>query len=393
MATMLLIIIYIAFISLGLPDALLGSVWPVMQRELQVPFGFAGLASMIISGGTILSSVFSSRILRRFGTGPVTAVSVALTALALFGFASTPSFWWLLVAAVPMGLGAGAVDAGLNAFVAEHYESRHMSWLHSFWGVGALSGPLLLSSLLARGESWRSAYLAIALLQAALVAGLFLSLSLWKKAVGRGSGTEARAEAPRRALFFPLKVRGVKLALAAFFFYCGIEATMGLWGGSFLFRAKGLEPAAAAVWVSAFYASITLGRFITGFITFRVSNHNLIRAGGLVILAGLALMILPLPLPFTFASFVLVGLGCAAIFPCMLHATPDRFGAGSAAAVMGFQMAVAYIGSTILPPAFGFLASATSLAWLPALLLAYAALMIASSELLRRRLGSNQAGA
>jgi fucose permease len=385
MATMLLILIYIAFISLGLPDALLGAVWPVMQKEFQVPFGFAGLASMLISGGTILSSIFSSRILRRFGTGLVTAVSVALTALALFGFAAAPSFWWLLLAAVPMGLGAGAVDSGLNSFVAEHYESRHMSWLHSFWGIGALTGPLLLSSLLARGASWRHAYLAIALLQSALVAGLFLALPLWKKVRWRGSAPAAQAEAPHRALFFPLKVKGVKLALAAFFSYCGIEATMGLWGGSFLFRTKGLEPATAAAWVSSFYASITAGRFVTGFITFKVSNQNLIRAGGLVILAGLALMILPLSLPFTLAGFVLTGLGCAAIFPCMLHATPDRFGPRDAAAIMGFQMAVAYIGSTILPPAFGFLASATSLAWMPVLLLAYAAMMIASSEILRRR--------
>jgi fucose permease len=386
MATALLIIIYIAFISLGLPDALLGGAWPVMQPELGVPYGFAGLASMTITGGTIISSVFSSRVLRRFGTGLVTAVSVSLTALALFGFALAPSFWWILAAALPLGLGAGAVDAGLNAFVAERYESRHMSWLHSFWGLGALSGPLLLSALLRGGGRWRSGYLIIALFQALLVLALFLSLPLWDRVKPRlaGTGEGAAARVAHKPLFFPLKVRGVKLALAAFFFYCGIELCMGLWGGSYLFKTKGLAPAQAATWVSLFYASITLGRFLTGFLTYRVSNRGLIRFGSLVILTGILLLALPLPLPFTLAGFLLIGLGCAPIFPCMLHETPTRFGVDNAQAIMGFQMAVAYIGSTLLPPAFGFVASATSMGILPYFLLACIALLIAASE----RLGS-----
>ncbi len=408
MATMLLIIIYISFISLGLPDALLGSAWPVMQPEFGVTYGFAGLASMIISGGTILSSVFSSRILKRFGTGRVTAFSVGLTALALFGFSLAPSFWWLLAAAVPLGLGAGSVDSGLNAFVAEHYESRHMSWLHSFWGVGALSGPLLLSWILGRGGSWRSGYLCIAVVQVVLVSGLFLSVPLWDKVRHRVSGEAApegtaspgvapdgstraktRVEAESGghiSLFFPLKLRGAKLALVAFFFYCGIEATMGLWGGSYLVKTKGLGPATAATFVSLFYACITLGRFLTGFITFHVSNKNLIRAGGIVILVGVGLMLAPAPLFFTLAGFLLVGFGCAPIYPCMLHETPDRFGAANSQAIMGFQMAVAYVGSTLLPPTFGFIASASSLSLLPFFLLAYIFLLMASSETLRKKL-------
>lgn len=405
MATLLLLLIYVAFISLGLPDALLGAGWPVMQAEFAVPYGFAGLASMTISGGTILSSVFSSRVLRRFGTGRVTAVSVGLTALALLGFSLSPSFWFLLLAAIPLGLGAGAVDSGLNAFVAQHYESRHMSWLHSFWGVGALTGPLVLSALLRRGTSWRSGYLSIAILQVGLVIVLILAIPLWAKVQARSreslveaggaeggggttgasgaSGTEAPA--PHQPLFFPLRIRGVKLALATFLLYCGIEATMGLWGGSFLFRTKGLDPAQAATWVSTFYASITLGRFLTGFVSYRLSNTRLIRAGALTILAGVALLLLPLPLPLTLAGFVLVGLGCAPIFPCMLHETPVRFGSAHSQAIMGFQMAVAYIGATFLPPLFGFIATSTTLALLPFFLVAYILLLLVSSEALRRR--------
>jgi fucose permease len=382
-ATVLLVIIYLAFISLGLPDALLGASWPVMQPEFGVPFGFAGLVSVVISGGTIVSSVVSSRVLRRFGTGKVTAVSVGATALALVGFSVTPSFWWLPVIAIPLGLGAGALDAGLNAYVAEHYESRHMSWLHSFWGVGALSGPLLLAGLLAGGGSWRTGYLTIGLFQAGLVVVLALSIPLWARVRSLKTEGTLPAEADHQPLFFPLKLRGVKMALVAFFFYCGIESTMGLWGGSFLNRTKGLDPAAAAGWVSAFYASITVGRMATGFVTLKVSNRDQIRAGCLVIGVGLALMVLPLPLPATLAGFVLVGLGCAPIFPCMLHETPVRFGTAQAQAVMGFQMACAYVGATALPPAFGFVAQVTSTAWMPLLLVAFAAFLAVGTERVR----------
>lgn len=401
MATLLLAIIYIAFISLGLPDALLGASWPAMQPEFAVPFGFAGFASMLISGGTILSSILSTRMLRRFGTGRVTAMSVGLTAAALFGFAAAPSFWWLLLAAVPLGLGGGAVDSGLNAYVAEHYESRHMSWLHSFWGLGALLGPLLLARLLGHGASWRGGYLTIAILQSVLVVVLVLAVPLWDKVRRRASTTAAEgaenaagapksaaAVSPHQPLFFPLKVKGVKLALITFFFYCGIESTMGLWGGSYLFKTRGLDPASAATWVSLFYASIMAGRFLTGFITYGVSNKDLIRWGALIILAGAILLAAPMPLPVALTGFLLVGLGCAPIFPCMIHETPDRFGAANAQAIIGFQMAVAYIGTTLLPPTFGFLASATSLALMPFFLLAYIGVLIFSTEKLRKKLAA-----
>ncbi|MFW6365597.1 MAG: MFS transporter, partial [Spirochaetota bacterium] len=344
----------------------------------------AGVPQMIISGGTIISSIFSSRILRKFGTGRVTAVSVAMTAVALLGFGLTPSFWWLLLAAVPLGLGAGAVDAGLNAYVASHYESRHMSWLHSFWGVGALSGPLVLSGFLSYGMSWRYGYLSIAAIQFVLVLLLLNTVPLWEKVRVRKSGSGETEDTSHRPVLSYLGIGGVKAALLTFLIYCGIESSMGLWGGSFLYRVKGVEAASAARWVSVFYASITAGRTITGFITLRISNTTLTRWGGILILAGVLGMVLPLPLSFTLGGFVLVGLGCAPIFPCMLHETPVRFGRQHSQAVMGLQMGSAYIGATFLPPFFGFISSCTSMALFPIFLLGYSALLIAGSETVRR---------
>jgi fucose permease len=389
MATLLLILIYLAFISLGLPDALLGSAWPAMQGEWRVPYGLAGVAQMIISGGTILSSLFSGRLLRKFGTGPVTAVSVSLTAAALFGFWLSPSFWWILAAAVPLGLGAGAVDAGLNAFVAAHYESRHMSWLHSFWGVGAFSGPLVLAGFLSRGFSWRNGYLSIFILQIFLIILLIIALPLWNKVRGRTTGSSGPADTGHIPFLEQFRIKGVPFALLTFLVYCGIESSMGLWGGSYLFKVKGMDPAAAAFWVSLYYVSITAGRFLTGFITFKIRNNDLIRWGAILVLAGIILMLLPLSLPLTLAGFLLVGLGCAPIFPCMLHETPVRFGAGAAQSVMGLQMAMAYIGATFLPPLFGAVSSVTSFALLPVFLLAYGVLLVFASEGVRRIIPSS----
>ncbi|MFH0997183.1 MAG: MFS transporter, partial [Pseudomonadota bacterium] len=306
-----------------------------------------------------------------------------MTALALFGFAQAPSFMWLILAAIPLGLGGGAVDAGLNTFIAGHYESRNISWLHCFWGIGALSGPLLLSAILARGGTWRSGYLLIALAQVVLVTALFFSLPLWTRISRRPMDAAAPVVTGHPPLFFPLKIRGVKMAFLVYFCYCGLEATMGLWGGSYLFKTRGLNPASAAAWVSLFYASLTLGRFLTGFMTYKVANKNLIRAGCLVILSGVCLMLFHLPLPFTLSGFLLVGLGCAPIFPCMLHETPDRFGAENAQAIMGFQMAVAYIGAALLPPAFGFIASTISMDLLPLFLLGCITLLMPGTEALR----------
>jgi fucose permease len=390
MATLFLLLIYAAFISLGLPDALLGVAWPVMQVDFAVPFGSAGFVSMVVSGGTIVSSLLSGRVLKRFGTGRVTFVSVALTAFALLGFSLTPGFIWLLLLAIPLGLGAGSVDSGLNDYVARHYEARHMSWLHCFWGIGAMSGPVIISQFMIRDESWRNGYLTVAIIQFALVALLFFALPLWDR-VAKLSGKhvieptpttsdQSVQTTPHKSVFYPLRVTGVNSVLIIFLFYCGVESTMGLWGSSFLVKVKGLDVATAATWVSLFYGSITLGRFISGFVTMTMSSKTLIRAGEIGILLGVILLLVPLPEIFTLASFILIGLGCAPIFPSMLHETPARFGAEDAQSIMGFQMAVAYIGATFLPPIFGFIASNTSFAIMPFFLVVYIALMFVNSE-------------
>lgn len=403
MATLFLLVIYAAFISLGLPDALLGVAWPIMQVDYEVPVSLAGLVSMVVSINTIISSLLSGRVLKRFGTGRVTFVSVMMTATALLGISFAPSFIWLVLLAIPLGLGAGSVDAGLNDYVARHYEARHMSWLHCFWGVGAMSGPVIISQFISRGESWRSGYLTVSIVQFGLVVLLFAALPIWDR-VARLRGKPAAAssfpssetasakpEAARksalgaaRSVFHPLRIPGVKPVLIVFLFYCGIEATVGLWGSTFLIRVKGIDVATAAGWVSLFYGSITLGRFISGFVTMRMSSKALIRTGEISILIGLIFLLLPLPDTFSMLSLILIGLGCAPIFPSMLHETPARFGDAEAQNIMGFQMAVAYVGTSLFPPIFGAIASVTTFAIFPFFLLAYLALMLFNSELINR---------
>ncbi len=404
MATLLLVIIYIAFISLGLPDAVLGASWPVMHRDLAVPIELAGLLQMTIAGGTIVSSMNAGRVLRRFGTGRITTFSVALTAAALLGFSFFPSFVWYFIAAIPLGIGAGAVDTGLNAFVAQHYQSRHMSWLHSFWGVGALGGPLILSRFLASGGTWREAYRSIGTFQWVLVVILIASLPLWRRLSSSSHPTPSATTPPEPAAGVEgavakgpeeakgghpsmrqlLSIRGVPFALLSFLFYCGLEASMGLWGGSWLVEVKGLDPADAAFWVMFFYIGIAGGRFLTGFATAWFSNRDLVRWGTVFAGVGVLLLMLPLPLPLPLAGILLVGLGCAPVFPCLIHETPAFFGASHAQGIIGLQMSAAYIGVTFFPPFFGLVSRFAGLWLLPLFLAAYAVLLFGSSERLRR---------
>lgn len=384
MITFLLIIIYLAFISLGLPDSLLGAAWPVMQTEFGSPLETGGILFMTIAAGTIISSLFSGKVLKRFGTGKVTFVSVLMTAGALLGFYFAPSVAWLIVCAIPLGLGAGAVDAGLNDYVATHYKAHHMSWLHSFWGVGATLGPIIMAQFILGDNSWRNGYFAIFGIQFVLVIILFFTLPLWKKvAENRPEAVTAEPEDSEMEDgrdVKPLQVKGVKLALVSFLFYCGVEATVSLWGSSFLVNVKGLNPATAAGWVSFYFAGITIGRFITGFITFKTTNRTLIRAGQTIALIGAIILLLPLPSIFSLIGFVIIGLGLAPIFPCMLHETPARFGKKHSQTIMGYQMAVAYTGTTFLPPLLGYVASHTTIGIFPVCIVLFVAAMLLSSE-------------
>lgn len=381
--TILLVLIYLAFIGLGLPDSLLGAAWPQLRIDIGAPLSGAGMVSMIVTAGTIVSSLVSARVIRRFGTGKVTAISTALTAAALLGYAFAPAYWWLCSMAIPLGLGAGAVDAALNNFVALHYKAHHMSWLHCFWGLGATAGPILLSVFLARPQGWRTGIRSIGLLQLALVAVLTFSLPLWRKVTEKkeiGSAATSEPISNREAL----RLRGLPAALLTFFCYCGAELGCGLWASSFLVASRGVAPAQAAGWVSLYYAGITAGRFFSGFAMHRLTCPAMIRLGGLTSLAGCVMLVLPLPTVFSAVALVLIGLGCAPVYPCMIHETPARFGEANSQTAMGLQMATAYCGSTLMPPLLGLLAQLVSVTVFPWFLMVLFGLMLVASEVAAR---------
>lgn len=386
MATLFLMLIYLTFISLGLPDSLLGAVWPAMRLDLGAGLAWAGGLSMIVSGGTVVSSLASERMVERFGAGWVTAVSVFATAGALLGFGLAPSFWWLAVLAVPLGLGAGAVDAAVNNYVALHYEARHMAWLHSFWGVGTFTGPLVLAAFLRSDYGWRGGYLAVGCFQAAVSIVLFSSVRLWKRGGPDTGSASMSRDSIRRDLpkMPPFKIAGVKYALASFLLYSAVESSAGLWGGSYLAEARGYDTIWAARGSAAFFGGITVGRFLGGFLTAHFRGPRLIRYGIVTILAGAVVLALPLPGPAAFVGMLVVGLGCAPVFPSIIHETPRRFGSSNSQKVIGLQMATAYCGTTFLPPLLGMVASRTGLWIFPYALMLFAAVMLASSEAVTR---------
>ena len=385
MFSCLLLIIYLSFISLGLPDALLGSAWPIMHEELRVPISYSGGVYMLISCCTILSSLKSESLNLHFGTGKITAFSVLLTALALFGFSQSHSFYMLILFAIPYGLGAGSVDAALNHYVALHYSSRHMNWLHCMWGIGASLGPYIMGYVLQRGESWSRGYLLIAMLQAALTFILFLSLGLWKgkdsekrkrksfwesdkessKKAFRKSSADGKKLLSFREIF---ALPGAKECIAAFFFYCAIEQTIGLWSGSFMVYSLQIDAKLAASLVALFYFGITFGRFLAGIFSAKWTDEEMILGGISILFGGILLLFLAAYFSerrvfgsefrqiIIILSLLFMGLGCAPIYPAIIHSTPRNFGAENTSALIGKQMAAAYIGSLSLPPLFGVLA-------------------------------------
>lgn len=408
----LLPIIYLAFISLGLPDSAIGSAWPTMAPSLGAGISWVGVVTMIISAGTIVSSLMSVRVVERFGTGRVTVASVALTAAALMGFSQSQAFWQLCLWAVPYGLGAGAVDAALNAFVAVHYESQHMSWLHCMWGVGASGGPMVMAQCLER-STWSTGFLVLGGIQVGIALVLTLSLPLWRdrklpRVSGRRAGREAaigaapeaalpRGEAAhgagaralpgataaagagevpgaaaasgaggtsdgtrgklpaRRTRAQLLRIPGVKAVLVSFFCYSAFEATCGNWAATFCTLARGIDAQTAASWAALFYMGITAGRAVSGFISLKVNDRNMIRLGQALIAVAFVCVLMPGDTALI-AGLVLMGCGCAPIYPSTIHATPARFGEELALELTGMQMAFAYIGSLAMSPLFGVLA-------------------------------------
>ena len=382
MASLLLPVIYLAFISLGLPDSLLGSAWPSMVGQLGADLSWAGIVSMIISACTIVSSLCSERLNARLGTGGVTAGSVLLTAAALLGFSTCTRFWQLCLWAVPYGLGAGSVDAALNAYVSLHYQSRHMSWLHCMWGVGASTGPIIMGWAL-NGGSWQGGYRTIALMQFVLTAVLFLSLPLWKRPGQTAAGEDFTPE--HRSIPELLRLPGVPQVLICFFCYCALEATAGMWAASYCTLVRGIDATTAASWTSTFYLGITVGRGISGFLTLKFNDQKMIRLGQVLIALGILLVLLPAGQGVLFAGLVTIGLGCAPIYPSIIHETPANFGRALSLAMTGVQMAFAYVGSCLMPPLFGLLAQYVSPALYPWYLAVFLVLMFLMAESLHRR--------
>lgn len=384
MTQLLLAIIYLAFISLGLPDALLGAAWPTMYQEFAVPVSYAGAVSMIISFGTILSSLQSDRLTRKLGTGKVTAISVGMTAAALFGFSFSHSFVAVCLWAIPYGLGAGSVDASLNNYVALHYESRHMSWLHCMWGIGATLGPYVMGYALTGGRGWNAGYRYIGIMQIVLTAVLVCSLPLWVKRKEEGTGG-AEMDAKALSIREVLKIRGAKEVMFCFFCYSALESTAGLWSSSYLTLQKQIPAETAASYAGMFYLGITIGRALSGFITMKLNDVQMIRMGQCIIALGIIVVFLPGAAVVSLVGLVLIGLGCAPVYPCIIHSTPAHFGEDKSQAVIGIQMASAYVGSCLMPPVFGLIANNISVALFPVYLVVILMIMIVMHELLVKK--------
>lgn len=388
MFSLLLVIIYIAFVSLGLPDSLLGSAWPAMKDSFNVPLSFAGIVSMIISGGTIAASLMSDRLTRKLGTGLVTSISVAMTAMALLGFSLSRSFVIICLFAVPYGLGAGAIDAALNNYVALHYASRHMSWLHSFWGVGASISPYIMSFSLGTRLGWRGGYATVAVIQIILTMILFATLQKWKNGKIDLIDSEKSTSKPL-TIAKAMRIKGVPSILIAFFGYCALETTTGLWASTYLVEYRGVDVETAAMFASLFYIGITCGRFLNGFVADRFGDRKLIRYGIVVMTVGIVMVGAPLSIEVALLGLIVIGLGCAPIYPSIIHATPSNFGKENSQAIIGIQMASAYSGTTFMPPLFGLIASNLSIGIYPVYLTMFALLILIMTESLNRTVDSN----
>lgn len=375
---LLIAIIYLSFISLGLPDSLLGSAWPVLSEEFGTPVSYAGMVSIVISVCTIISSLLSDRTTKRFGAGVVTAVSVGTTALALLGFSFANAFWQLVILAIPYGLGAGGVDAALNNYVALHLKSRHMSWLHCMWGVGAAISPYIMGYAISGGTGWPQGYFIVAIIQICISAILFISLPIWKRnTTVKESSVKAKVK-PLTAKEI-VSVKGAVACFITFFCYCALEQTAMLWASSFMVARNGISAESATSFASLFFIGITVGRAINGFLTMKFSDRTLIRAGQAIILTGVILLFIPNDIT-TLCGFSLIGLGCAPVYPCIIHMTPSLFGAEKSQAMIGVQMASAYLGSCLAPPLYGLIANHISPSALPIYLAVFLALMVAMHE-------------
>ena len=378
--TALLIIIYFAFISLGLPDGLLGSSWTVMHLDLNSSISNAGIFSMAVSVGTIISSLFCGKLTAKFGTGKLCTFSVLLTALGLFGISTATSFQIMMIYSIPLGLGAGAVDSSLNNFVALHYKARHMNWLHTCWGIGATAGPIIMSGFLVKQNIWRLGYLTFALIQFSLVILLFSTLKLWKPENCENERENEKAN--NLTLKTLISIPGAKASFLVFFCYCSMENIIGLWGSSYLVFTKAIPPQTAAQWVGYYYLGITLGRLIMGFLSFHFDDDKRITGGNVFIFIGIALLFFQKANILQMIGLIIIGFGFAPIFPAMIHSNPAKFSKENSAGIIGLQMAFAYLGITLMPPLFGYVAKSLTFNLLPYVILLFTLIQIGSLKIL-----------
>lgn len=387
MASLLLAIIYLAFISLGLPDSLLGSAWPEMHQVMGVELSAMGIVTTLISIGTVVSSLFSDAVTKKLSTPIVVAISVGLTSVGLMGFSFAPRFWVLCLFAIPYGLGAGSIDAALNNYVALHYTSRHMSWLHCFWGVGTVVSPYVMSYALSTELGWAGGYRIVGGIQILILAVLIATLPVWKKVNHNATTDTDEPEEQRNSvgLIGSLKIKGVVYVLLGFMGYCAAESTVMVWASTYFFEAKSTTASLAAALGSLFFIGMTVGRFFAGFISNRVGDKNMIRLGLGLSLLGVIIVAIPGGLPLAIAGFLLIGLGFAPVYPSIIHSTPASFGKENSQAIIGIQMAAAYLGATLAPPIFGLIANYIEVKLLPLYLGIFIVTSFVMLELLNRK--------
>ena len=354
--TVLLGLVYLSFISIGLPDGMLGVAWPAIRLQMDQPLAAVGAITMTMTACSAASSLLAGSVVQRIGTGAVVAGSCLFTAMGLLGFSVAPSFGWLVALAIPLGLGAGAVDASLNHFVSAHYSSRHMNWLHGFWGVGATTGPLVMGVALASSGGWAAGARSIGLMQLGLTLVLFATMSLWSRETAHAPADADPLDQPSANLQPP--PLAMWLAPMCFLFYVSAEMGTGLWAASILVTDRSLSAGDASVWVSLYFGAITVGRFAVGLVANRIGNRRLVRAGIAVAMAGALLFALPSAFgDLSPVGLVLMGLGCAPIFPSLMHETARRFPPEVVRQLIGRQMTCAYAGSSVVPAAFGLMAA------------------------------------
>ena len=358
MVGILLVIIYIAFVSLGLPDSLLGAAWPAIYTELELNVSLAGLVTFTTSLCTIVSSLFSARIIKRWGTGVVSAASVMLTAVAMYGFSMADGIGCFILFSVPLGLGAGCIDSALNNYVALHYKATHMNFLHCCYGVGVSVSPYIMSLALEK-EKWQTGYVSVAIIQGIIAVTIFITLPLWKKVSAlKNLDVDKKAEDDFKIYSFREMLRDKKAVATwiMFFAYCGIECTAGIWGSTYLVLCKDVSMEFAAKCVMIYYGGMAIGRFLCGVFANKISAWKLIYIGYIVL--GIALIVLLFPGKSMLSAIALfcIGFGCAPIYPNLMHLTPINFGRDMSQSMMGAQSAAAFTGSTFVPPLFGIIA-------------------------------------